>query len=64
MHARLETNVLRDWRPGWKAGIAHNIATASDVQSRRSRRHSRRAWRALFRILAALAVLSLLFFLT
>lgn len=37
MHARLEANALRDWRPGWRTAIAHNIASTSDIAPRKKR---------------------------
>ncbi len=44
MNARLETNVLRGWKPGWRTGIAHNIAITSDVPKRRKRRSNAGAY--------------------
>lgn len=64
MNARLETNLLRDWKPGWRSGIAANIADTSSVQSRRHKRHSRRAWKALIRVTFALAAFLLFVYLT
>jgi hypothetical protein len=55
MIARLASDP-RNWRPGWREGVAANIATTSDIPKRR-KRYARRAWRALFRIsLAVVAV--------
>jgi hypothetical protein len=53
MNARLETNVLRGWKPGWRTAIADNIATTSAIQTRRQRMRTRRAWKSLARIVFA-----------
>lgn len=60
MNSRLEANVLRGWKPGWRAGIADNIATTSAVQTRRNRIRNRRAWKAVIRITLTLAAIGLL----
>lgn len=60
MNSRLEANVLRNWRPGWRAGVAGNIAVTSAIPDTRKRRRARRAWHALFRVLLACIALAAL----
>lgn len=66
MNARLEANLLRDWRPGWRTGVLMNIADTSAIPDRRRRMRNRRAWRSLFRVLllAFVVMAAMLFRLT
>ena len=52
---RLSADELNHWQPGWRTGIAHNIAHTSDIPPRKKRSNGP-VWTACLVVLAMVGV--------